>query len=149
MSKKLFWAKFSQCPSWPITSYVELRKTWNCRCPNINKRSSIFHRESPCSYFNPRISYNPMLLMLSIKPQLSLVYSCIQIFSSVHFPRTYHQLQNEFLWTLSIQCQLEILAADFFSNHVLYFVSAVSSISTKWFANCVETTTITILNNNL
>ena len=30
---------------------------------------------------------------------------------------------------------LEILAPDFFSSHVLYFVSAVSSISTKWLAS--------------
>ena len=30
---------------------------------------------------------------------------------------------------------LEILAPDFFSSHVLYFVSAVSSISTRWLAS--------------
>ena len=70
-------------------------------------------------------------------------HQCMQLSSSVHFPSN---LLSVTKWTpllLSIQCQLEILVADFFSNHVLYFVSAVSSISTKWFANYVETTITT------
>ena len=58
--------------------------------------------------------------MLLIKVQLSLVLT---------FPLTVTKLIH--LNVNSIECQLVILVADFFSNHVLYFVSAVSSISAK------------------
>ena len=45
--KNSFWGKFSQCPSWPITSYVELRKTWIADVHISTKRVSFSTEKRP------------------------------------------------------------------------------------------------------
>ena len=69
--KKTLLRKVFSMPELTNTSYVELRKTWIVDVQILTKRV-IFHRETPCSNFNPGRN-KPRLLTLSIEAQLSLV----------------------------------------------------------------------------